>query len=184
MAEEMKTEKIEVGEIVYLRYMTIEDTDMVVRWRNTQVVRDNFIYQKEVTRQDHLNWFHNKIETGKVIQFVICDNVTDKPLGSIYLQNFEWEHKKAEWGIFLGEKEAFGRGVGKEAAKLLVKYGFEEKKLHKITSKVLPFNIPSVKMNEAAGYQREAYLKDEVIINGKFQDLILFGILNPEVTAE
>ena len=50
--------------------------------------------------------------------------------------------------------------------------------LHKITSKVLPFNIPSIKMNEAAGYKQEAYLKDEVLINGVFQDLILFGVIN------
>lgn len=170
--------KKEIGEQVYLRPLTTEDTEMVVAWRNSKRVMDNFIYQTPITTEGHLNWFHNKVETGEVIDFVICDNETDQPYGCIYLQNIEMEHRRAEWGIFLGEPAAFGRGIGKEAAKLLVKYGFEQMNLHKITSKVLPFNIPSIKMNEAAGYKQEAYLKDEVLINGVFQDLILFGVIN------
>lgn len=39
------------GQDIYLRLMTEEDTDNIIRWRNTDFVRRNFIYQKPFTRQ-------------------------------------------------------------------------------------------------------------------------------------
>ncbi len=169
-----------VGEQVYLRPITVEDTDKVLKWRNSEIVVKNFIYRKEVTREDHLNWLANKVEKGLVHQFVVCLKDGDIPLGSIYLQNFEEEHRKAEWGIFLGETREYGRGIGTEAAKLVLNYAFETLGMHKVISKVLANNIASVRMNEKAGYSHEALLKDELFLDGKYEDLILFGAINPK----
>lgn len=167
------------GEQVYLRPITVEDTDVVVRWRNEKIVVENFIYRKPISKEEHLNWLKNKVDTGLVHQFIICRNEDDLPLGSIYLQNFEEDNKKTEWGIFLGEKEAFGHGVGTEAAKLLLKHAFENLDYHKVVSRVLAYNKASVRMNEKAGYVQEAYLKDELFLDGKYEDLIFFGAINP-----
>ena len=61
------------GERIYLRPITIEDTECVIRWRNDKKVVENFIYRKNISKEEHLNWFHNKVQTGDVIQFIICD---------------------------------------------------------------------------------------------------------------
>ena len=50
-------EKI-IGERVYLRPITIEDTDRIVTWRNSDAVRPYFIYQKPFTKEGHLYWLH------------------------------------------------------------------------------------------------------------------------------
>ena len=42
------------GEKVYLRPITLEDTDNIIRWRNSENVRPYFIYQKPFTREGHL----------------------------------------------------------------------------------------------------------------------------------
>ena len=167
------------GQQIYLRPITIADTDDIVRWRNETKVVENFIYRKPVSKEEHLNWMEKKVKSGLVHQFIICRKEDDKPLGSIYLQNFEEENKKGEWGIFLGEPDAYGKGIGTEAAKLILAYGFETLGLHKVISKVLAYNQASVRMNENAGYKQEAYLKDELFLDGKYEDLILFGAVNP-----
>lgn len=167
------------GERIYLRPITIEDTECVIRWRNDKKVVENFIYRKNISKEEHLNWFHNKVQTGDVIQFIICDKKTDKALGSIYLQNFNVESRQAEEGIFLGEEEAYGRGIGTEAAELVLKYAFESLKLHKLTARVLSYNQGSRKMHEKAGYVMESYLKDELYLDGKYEDLIFYGAINP-----
>lgn len=167
------------GKQIYLRPITIEDTDIVVRWRNDPRVVQNFIYRKPISKEEHLNWYHNKVSVGKVLQFIICDKTTDKPLGSGYLQNIE-EDKKAEYGIFLGETDAFGRGIGSETAKLIVDYSFQKLKLHKLCSRVLANNEPSKRMLLSVGYSQEGYLKDELFIDGKYEDLTFWGIINPE----
>ena len=171
------------GSQIYLRPITIEDTDNVIRWRNDRKVVENFIYRKNISKEEHLNWLHNKVETGQVIQFIICERQTDKPLGSIYLQNINEESRQAEEGIFLGEDEAYGRGIGTEAAKLVLEYAFGTLKLHKLTARVLSYNQGSRKMHEKAGYVMESYLKDELFLDGKYEDLIFYGVINPAETG-
>jgi RimJ/RimL family protein N-acetyltransferase len=177
--EPMKKDTVVRGQLVYLRPITADDTEMAVRWRNTPIVVENFIYRKPVSRQDHENWLANKVFKGLVHQFIVCRIEDGLPLGSIYLQNFEEENRKAEWGIYLGEVQAYGKGAGTEAAKLLLEYAFVNLGMHKVVSRVLARNRASVRMNEKAGYVQEAYLKDELFLDGKYEDLILFGAINP-----
>ena len=62
---------------VYLRPMTYDDTDLIVAWRNSDAVRKNFIYQALFTRESHENWIRTMVETGKVVQMIICDSASD-----------------------------------------------------------------------------------------------------------
>lgn len=175
MKEMCKNLKI-VGENVYLRPITIEDTDFVLEWRNSKKVVDNFIYRKEITREEHIKWIENKVNKGLVHQFIVCELDSDTPVGVVYLQNFEEENRKAESGIFLGD--IYGKGLGTQAYKLLTDYAFKNLGMHKVVAKVLAKNTASVRMNEKAGYKQEAYLKDELFLDGKYEDLILFGAIN------
>ena len=119
---------------IYLRLMTREDTDLIVAWRNQDAVRKNFIYQELFTRQGHEKWIRTMVETGKVVQMIICELATDRPLGSVYIRDIDRQHNKAEYGIFIGEK---------------------------------------------AGFVREACLRDDVRIHGKYCDIIWMAALNP-----
>lgn len=178
--EPVKKDMIINGEQIYLRPITAEDTAQVVAWRNKAAVTQNFIYRKPVNEQEHLSWLENKVFKGLVHQFIICRKADGRMLGSIYLQNFEEEHRKAEWGIFIGEEQAYGHGIGTEAAKLVLNYAFEQLGLHKVVSRVLAYNKASIRMNEKAGYRQEAFLRDELFLDGRYEDLILFGAVNPD----
>ena len=111
------------GEKIYLRLMTVEDTDRIVGWRNNSRVRRNFIYQKPFTREGHLAWIRDQVDTGKVVQFIICVKGTDRPVGSVYFRDISKEHHKAEYGIFIGEDDAVGKGIGSEVCRLACGYG-------------------------------------------------------------
>ena len=67
---------------ICLRPMTYEDTDRIVAWRNSDAVRKNFIYQEPFTREGHENWIRTRVETGQVVQMIICDIAGGRPLGS------------------------------------------------------------------------------------------------------
>lgn len=177
--EPLRKDLILKGAQIYLRPICAADTDRVVKWRNDKNVVKNFIYRVPISRKAHLDWLKNKVEQGNVHQFVICRNADEMPLGSVYLQNFEEEHKKAEEGIFLGEEQAYGKGIGTEAAKLILKYAFEQLRLHKVVARVLAYNQASVRMHEKAGYVQEAYFREELFLDGKYEDLIFFGAINP-----
>lgn len=166
------------GEKAYLRPITKEDTENVLKWRNSPEVVNNFIYRRPITVQEHMSWLENKVFTGGVHQFIICAKTNGAPLGSIYLQSFDEENNKAEEGIFLGADTAYGRGIGSEAARLMLHYAFAALGLHKVTARVLAYNKASIRMHEKVGYIQEAYFKEELFLDGRYQDLIFFGAIN------
>lgn len=176
----MKKKYLDPAVGIYLRPMTHQDTEQVVKWRNCDAVRKNFIYQKTLTCEDHENWIRTKVETGQVAQMIICDAGTDQPLGSVYIRDIDREHSKAEYGIFIGEDAARGRGVGTAAARLMLQYCFAEEKLHRIYLRVLADNEQAVRSYEKAGFVREGYLKDDVRLEGEYRDIVWMAALNRE----
>ena len=162
-----------------LQPITSDDTDDILKWRNNENVKKYFIDQREVRREDHIRWLKEKSETGRVVQFIISQN--ERHVGTVFLKNIDYQHRKAEYGIFIGEEDITGKGIGTAVAKRMTEYAFKELKLHKLYLRVLEDNIRAVRCYEKAGFQKEALLRDEVQINGKFRNIILMGVLNIEM---
>lgn len=162
---------------IYLRLMTYEDTEKIVEWRNSDSVRKRFIYQGLFTKESHENWIKTMVETGKVVQMIICETGTDKPVGSVYVRDIDRVHNKAEYGIFIGEKDARSKGYGTAAARLMVQYCFEELSLHRLFLRVYAENGRAIRSYEKAGFVKEAHLRDDVYIDGEYKDIVLMGIL-------
>ena len=167
-----------MSKCVYLRPMTYDDTDCIIRWRNTDAVRKNFIYQSLFTKESHENWIRTKVETGEVVQMIICESETDMPIGSVYVRDIDHTHKKGEYGIFIGEAAARGKGYGTAAARLMIQYCFRELGLHRLFLRVYADNYAAIRSYEKAGFEREAYLREDVCIDGQYKDIVLMGILN------
>ena len=165
---------------IYLRLMQVSDTEDIVRWRNSDGVRKNFIYRAPFTQEGHLSWIKNQIEPGHVVQMMICEIADDRAVGSVYIRDIDRQNRKAEYGIFIGEEQARGRGIGTAAAKLMLRYCFEEEKLHKVFLRAISTNEQAIRSYEKAGFVKEAYLKDDVFVDGEFLDIVLMGNIHPQ----
>lgn len=141
------------GKKVRLMPMTVEDTDDIVRWRNKDFVRNNFIYRGEFTKEVHLNWIKTRVETGEVIQFIIYRLQDEKKIGSVYLRDVNIEFKEAEYGIFIGEEDALGKGYGSESCILIVEYAKDVLKLKRLRLRLLKKNEPARRSYENAGFR-------------------------------
>lgn len=119
-----------------------------------------------------MTWLKEQVESGHVAQFIICvesaggngdsgpqeedgtcEESGDREIGSVYLRDIDREKETAEYGVFIGEEEALGRGYGTEAAKLMLTYGFEELGLKKVFLRFLEGNIGARKSYEKAGFR-------------------------------
>lgn len=169
---------------IYLRPMTYGDTDRIVAWRNSDAVRRNFIYQELFTREGHENWIRNTVEAGRAVQMIICDIAGDRPLGSVYIRDIDRQHHKAEYGIFIGEESARGRGIGTAAARLMLQYCFREEKLHRVYLRAFASNIQAIRSYEKAGFVREGLLRQDVCVDGVYHDMVWMAALNPDAGKE
>ena len=172
-----------IGEKIILREITYEDTPLVVKWRNNPRVRNNFIYRETFTDEIHNGWMKNKVETGEVVQLIICrkDNLSDDgqenrpgtPVGSVYLRDIDNERKIAEYGIFIGEDSATGHGYGNEAAELMCEYAGKELGLQKLILRVFVGNEAAMKSYKHAGFRKIQDLPKVECSDGEILDMIL-----------
>lgn len=176
------TKKRIMGEQIYLRSITDsdEDTENILRWRNSDAVRPYFIYQKPFTVEGHKQWLEKEIFSGNGYQFIVCKTGDDKAIGCTYLRDYDKVSRKAEYGFFLGEVEERGKGIGKEMLQLTMKFAFGELGIHKLYARAFADNMPSVKSFLSCGFEQEAYFKDEEYINGEYRDIVFLARRNPE----
>lgn len=61
------------GKRVFLRPLSLEDSPLVVRWRNNPRVRENYIYREPFTLEGQEAYYRDVIQAGKAVQAVICE---------------------------------------------------------------------------------------------------------------
>ena len=77
----------------------------------------------------------------------------------------------------------WGRGYATEAVNLLMKFGFETLKLHRIFAVVDPANVPTARVFEKNGFVREGHLREHKWIKGIWRDSLIYAMLEDEWTA-
>ena len=160
------------GEKVDLRQITYDDTPLVVKWRNNLRVRNNFIYREVFTEEIHNGWMKNRVETGEVCQLIICEK-SGRPVGSVYLRDIDEDTHEAEYGIFIGEDDATGKGYGNVSAELMCEYAKKELGLKKLILRVFVGNDAARKSYEHAGFTWCKDLPDVKCSDGEVKDMIL-----------
>ena len=103
--------------------------------------------------------------------------------GLLALSGLAGCHRRAEWGWYIGEAEARGRGVGRAAQALGLDKAFDELGLEKVWAEVLADNDAALKAQTSAGFRREGYLRRHALKDGQFRDVVLLAILADEWRA-
>ncbi|HOO79042.1 MAG TPA: GNAT family protein [Lachnospiraceae bacterium] len=127
--------------------------------------------------QKHNNWIKTKVETGLVIQYIIVNKDNNEEVGSVYLRNIDRINESAEYGFFIGEDRARGKGIGTETARLFTDFALKNWGLHRIYLRVLANNVQAYKSYKKAGFIEEGRHRDMVKLNGSFQDMIFMSII-------
>lgn len=90
---------------------------------------------------------------------------------------FRHDHagRTAELGMAIGEREYWGRGIGREAVSLLVGYGFRVRNLRKVHLSVHATNERAIRAYSAAGFVEEGRRRQHVWNDGAYTDLVLMA---------
>nr|WP_051748000.1 GNAT family protein [Terribacillus goriensis] len=100
-------------------------------------------------------------------------------IGIIMLSEVVRYNLQSSWiGYFL-DKEQNGKGYMTEVVRQVVGFAFDELNFHRLEAGVMPHNIGSIKVLLKAGFHKEGIAKQNVKINGKWQDHQTLAIINP-----
>lgn len=102
-------------------------------------------------------------------------------IGGIGLHPYP-EHKRAELGYWIGVP-FWGHGYATEAARAVVKYGFEKVQLNRIFAAHFKHNPASGKVLQNAGMKYEGCMRQNILKWGEFIDVEVYSILRQEFAA-
>ncbi len=100
-------------------------------------------------------------------------------IGEVTLKSIRWFNRKAEAGIFIAE-EYRGQGYGKAAMIEIMKFAFKSMNLHRLEAEVIAYNKPTLALMSALGFRQEGILREAKYADGKYFDIIRFGMLREE----
>lgn len=81
------------------------------------------------------------------------------------------------------DHECQGKGLMSEALRAVIRYAFDELRLHRLEASVIPTNERSVRVLERAGFVVEGYARKYLFINGQLRDHLLTSLSNPALEA-
>ncbi|TDX10748.1 GNAT family N-acetyltransferase [Flavobacterium sp. S87F.05.LMB.W.Kidney.N] len=125
---------------------------------------------------EHIKMIKEKIENNTGINWAIRLKDNSKLLGIIGFYRLQPENYRAEIGyIILPEFQ--GKGLVPEAVTRLIKFGFEDLRLHSIEAVIDPENYASEKVLQKCGFTKEAHLREAEFYEGKFLDKVIYSLL-------
>ena len=121
-------------------------------------------------------------EADGVIVFTI-ENLDGVNVGGISLHSCDEKNGVFSFGIVI-DRQHCGQGYAEDAVRILLKYGFWERRYQKCNSECLHVNEASIRMHKKLGFIEEGRQRRVAFFNGEYYDSILFGMLREEFDAQ
>lgn len=115
--------------------------------------------------------------------FAIVNNATGNVIGSCGLYAIQWICRRADFRIIMAA-ESQGKGLGTEAARLTISYGFDRLNLETIYLGVNTDNKAAIKSYEKAGFTKEGVRRKLIYRNGVYYDALMMSILRDEYITQ
>lgn len=114
--------------------------------------------------------------------FSVAELATGALAGEALLWSIDLHNRAAHIGIAL--LPAFRhRGLGTDVVRVLCRYGFAIRGLHRLQAETLADNDAMIQAASRAGFTREGTLRRSAWVNGEFADEVILGLLATEWEA-
>ncbi|WP_428225480.1 GNAT family N-acetyltransferase [Flavobacterium sp.] len=166
-----------------LRQMNYSDVDGVFALRGNP---ENMKYiprpllKSRVEAMELIDTINQKIEKNEGINWAIIEKSSGVFIGFLGHYRIQWAHSRSEIGyMFL--PEAQGKGYATEAVELIVKYGFEQMKMHSLEAVIDPANTGSARVLEKNHFVKEAHIRENEFFEGKYWDSVIYSLLKKDL---
>ena len=176
----MEPAKMYHGRRVRLRPFEWKDAQKYRQWVNDSAMVSLVDRALPVTAVEHRRWYESITQDPRHVIFALETLTGKRFVGCIWLYGIDTRHHHAEVRIFIGDTSAWGKGIGKESLSLLADFAFRKLNLHKLYAYVLATNKRALDTFEKSGFAREGFLKKDRYIDGRFVDVIRFGMLRKD----
>ena len=141
-------------------------------------------YQDSPMRPDEIERFFAARALGTdSLAMAIHLRGDDRLIGTCALSQLDADNGSALFHITIGEKDAWGRGCGTEATRLMIGHAFEGLGLHRVALSVFAFNERAIRSYRSVGFVVEGRAREAIWREGRWWDEISMSILDSDWAA-
>lgn len=172
----------ELGDIRF-RPVEKDDLKLLYKWENdfelmmySRSKPLNFVSMEQLERQ-----YDKWMKENKDIHFIVELVDTNEPIGTALIRKEEWSNvKNADLGTYIGKKEYWGKGYGKQITVALLEMCFIFLNMERCEAWSVEYNTRAHKTLEACGFKRGGVMRQTVLVNGKKWNSYHFDMLREE----
>jgi len=169
-----------LSEVTCINFLNLNDQEkeMVRAWRNNESIR-KWMYQDHIiTKEEHSNFIRNLKEDNKNLYWLL-KNISDEYIGVISLNRIDFRNKNAYLGIYSNPESKLH--AGKMIVSSLKELISNVIPLHTLKIEVIENNERAINFYKKSGFNEEGRLKEFILKDGKWHDVIVMGIINSSV---
>ncbi len=181
----MQTTNILIGETVRLTALKTEDVDEIVPWYGDAGFMRLYdaVPANPKTAESLKQRLEERHKDPNGYFFAIRPVDGERLLGFAEIDGILWTHGAAGLSIAIGHPEQRGKGYGREAVELLLRFAFMELNLHRVQLTAFSYNERAIALYESLGFQREGTFREFLRRDGRRHDMLLYGLLQREWVA-
>ena len=113
------------------------------------------------------------------LDLAVVDQASGECVGEAVLNQWDKENRSCNFRTLIGPGGR-DRGLGTEALRLIIGYGFEQLGLHRISLEVYAFNPRARHVYEKAGFVAEGVLREALRYDDQWIDATVMSVLDHE----
>ncbi|MED7828039.1 GNAT family N-acetyltransferase [Streptomyces chiangmaiensis] len=169
------------GDGVLLRPVTVDDVpELMPMFRDAEASRLTGSHADGEPDEARIRtWYETRRDQDDRLDLAVVEQPTGKVIGEAVLNDWAPGNESCSFRICL-VPGTYGHGLGTQATRLIVGYGFEKLGLHRISLEVYTFNPRARRVYEKVGFVAEGVLREALLWDGKRVDATVMSILAPE----
>ena len=153
------------------------------RWNNDVATSRTFALPLPTTLEQEEALYAELTAASDQVFFTIYARDSWQAVGTTYLTDIDHRHRRAEFGVLIGEAIWRGKGYGTETASLMLDFAFTALGLHSIMLTVYAFNLAGRRAYEKAGFREVGRRRQTHWTGGRYWDEIIMDCLATEFTS-
>lgn len=155
-----------------------EDIFELLELRWDSVVTEQIVHDP-ISPAQQLQWFRSQTDRDLALCVFEKQGAERRLIGINGVYNINPRHQLGVWRVRFWP-EIQGKGYAVESSRMMFDYAFNTLNLRRITSTSFADNPPAMRLLERMGSKREGLLRQHLYSNGKFRDVVTYGLLKEE----